>query len=222
MEFKVRGELESEKLRKTENLSKQNPENQQNLLHNTTRRKKKKKPKAQFWEFTEKVISRSFGTLYLHDALHAWGVEGVNDGLSSGDLQLMQTPFISRLHNHWVLLVFVLTKPIYGPPLHVFPYIVVRETMRLAQQSSEQPSHFLCRCRHRRPLAPTKPKPKPNQKNETKRNETKRNKRTNERKLEDQRKLYFLWGGGGENKRVFFFLFSSFFFFFFGGFLFFN
>jgi hypothetical protein len=57
VEFKVRGELESEKLRKTENLSKQNPENQQNLLHNTTRRKKKKKPKAQFWEFTEKVIS---------------------------------------------------------------------------------------------------------------------------------------------------------------------
>ncbi len=53
--------------------------------------------------------------------------------------------------------------------------------------------------------AQTKTKPK-------KRNETKR---TNERKLEDQRKLYFLWGGGGRIKRVFFFLFSSFFFFFF-------
>jgi hypothetical protein len=206
VEFKVRGELESEKLRKTENLSKQNPENQQNLLHNTTRRKKKKKPKAQFWEFTEKVISRSFGTLYLHDALHAWGVEGVNDGLSSGDLQLMQTPFISRLHNHWVLLVFVLTKPIYGPPLHVFPYIVVRETMRLAQQSSEQPSHFLCRCRHRRPLAPTKPKPKPNQKNETKRNETKQ---TNERtKIGRPTKIIlFVGGGGGGKKKRFFFIF---------------
>jgi hypothetical protein len=72
----------------------------------------------------------------------------------------------------------------------------VRETMRLAQQSSEQPSHFLCRCRHRRPLAPTKPKPKPNQKNETKRNEMKRTneRNTNERKLDDQQKIYF--GGG--------------------------
>jgi hypothetical protein len=190
VEFKVRCELESEKLRKIDNLSKQNPENHQNLLHNTTRRKKKK-TKAQFWEFTEKVISRSFGALYLHDALHAWGVEGVNDGLSSGDLQLLQPPFISRLHNHWVFLVFVLTKPIYGPPLHVFPYIVVRETMRLAQQSSEQPSHFLCRCRHRRPLAPTKPKPKPNQNQtkKTKRNETKRNKRTNETRTNENWKL---------------------------------
>ncbi len=203
MEFKVRCELESEKFRKTDNLSKQNPHNHQNLLHNA-RRSKKKKTKAQFWELTEKVISRSFGALYLHDALHAWGVEGVNDGLSSGDLQLLQPPFISRLHNHWVPLVFVLTKPIYGPPLHVFPNIVVRETMRLAQQSSEQPSHFLCRCRHHRPLAPTKPKPKPNQKNETKRNETKRNEmkrnETNERTKHERTKIgrpteNILWGG---------------------------
>jgi hypothetical protein len=80
----------------------------------------------------------------------------------------------------------------------------VRETMRLAQQSSEQPSHFLCRCRHHRPLAPTKPKPKPNQKNETKRNETKRNEmkrnETNERTKHERTKIgrpteNILWGG---------------------------
>jgi hypothetical protein len=74
----------------------------------------------------------------------------------------------------------------------------VRETMRLAQQSSEQPSHFLCRCRHRRPLAPTKPKPKPNQKNETKRNETNERTKHERTKIGRPTKIYF---GGGKNNR---------------------
>jgi hypothetical protein len=75
----------------------------------------------------------------------------------------------------------------------------VRETMRLAQQSSEQTSHFLCRCRHRHPLAPpTNPKPKPNQK---KRNETKR---TNETRTNENWKTNKNYTWGGEGNRVLF------------------